>query len=314
MKKILFLFLIIASFCTLSAQKGEKSIAVFVYFTEQENVKTTALRASMVDALLESTNEKYIIADRTEEILKLLKQEYSYQEKGYVAPENLASVGEHIGADKICCVAITNYGEDGFFFECSIVDVEKRSIEKGNEHATYPIVHKKDKKVTSLKIENSQMVAYKLASRLSLLSQDELLKYDNYEIERHEGVRKQKTAYVLQSFVPGLAQIESGKKAKGALFIAGEVLCIGGAVAMHGMGANYEAKIAQTNNSSYKQIYAHNADICYTTRNVMIGAAAAVYLWNIVDALANRPKDNSSFAMAPYAGGESFGVAMSFNF
>lgn len=314
MKKILFLFLIMASFCSLSAQKGDNSIAVFVYFTEQENIKTTSLRASMTDALIKSTNEKYIIADRTEEILKLLKQEYGYQEKGYVAPENLASVGEHIGANKICCVAITNYKEDGYFFECSIVDVEKRSIEKGNEHATYPIVHKKDKKVTSLGVENSQMVAHKLASRLNLLSQNDLDDYNAYENEQNDNLKKQKSAYVLESFVPGLAQIESGKKVKGALFIAGEVLCIGGAIAMHGMGVNYEDNINKTNNATHKQIYADNANICYTTQNVMIGAAVGVYVWNIIDALANKPKDNKSFTMAPYAGGESFGLAMSFNF
>ena len=69
------------------------------------------------------------------------------------------------------------------------------------------------------------------------------------------------------SFVPGLVQLQNQEKLKGSLFIVGETLCIGSAIAMHGVGVNYDDKINKTNNSDLKKLYADNANICYTMRN-----------------------------------------------
>ena len=120
-------------------------------------------------------------------------------------------------------------------------------------------------------------------------------------------------------FVPGLAQIYKGTPGKGAFFITGEVLFIGGIVTTEFMRVNYSQQVAQTHKMSDKKKFAQKARICTITRNACIGGAVALYLWNIIDGAVAKgrtyvAKDGKMLSFSPYYTTESTGIALSIRF
>ena len=120
-------------------------------------------------------------------------------------------------------------------------------------------------------------------------------------------------------FIPGAQQIWKGQNGKGSAFIAAEVACVGGIVAAEGLRTSYENKIASTHNASQRQTYTDNANNCANVRNIMIGAAAAVYVWNIIDGIISpgRPTikyNDKILTFTPYATGETMGLALNIKF
>ena len=120
-------------------------------------------------------------------------------------------------------------------------------------------------------------------------------------------------------FVPGMAQIYKGSTGKGAAFITGEVLFVGGIITTEFMRKDYSQKIAQTHNSRDKENYVQNANICAITRNVCIGGAVALYIWNIIDGAVAKGRpyvsvDGKKLTFNPYVSSNSTGIAMTFKF
>ena len=123
-----------------------------------------------------------------------------------------------------------------------------------------------------------------------------------------------KSQYIAHSFVPGLAQIKKGSVGKGTAFIVSEVVLVGGVVAAECLQRYYAQQISMTKNSTLKQRYAQNANICQISRNVGIGCVAAVYVWNVIDGMVAKgktqiPLGTAELRLAPYADYESGGVA-----
>ena len=128
-----------------------------------------------------------------------------------------------------------------------------------------------------------------------------------------------KSQYIGHSFVPGLAQIKKGSVGKGTAFIVSEVVLVGGVVAAECLQRYYAQQISMTHNSTLKQRYAQNANICQISRNVGIGCVAAVYIWNVIDGMVAKgktqiPLGTAELHLAPYADYESGGVAARVNF
>ena len=128
-----------------------------------------------------------------------------------------------------------------------------------------------------------------------------------------------KSQYIGHSFVPGLAQIKKGSVGKGTAFIVSEVVLVGGVVAAECLQRYYAQQISMTKNSTLKQRYAQNANICQISRNVGIGCVAAVYVWNVIDGMVTKgktqiPLGTAELRLAPYADYESGGVAAVVNF
>ena len=116
-------------------------------------------------------------------------------------------------------------------------------------------------------------------------------------------------------FVPGMQQFHKGQKAKGVMFIVSEVVCVGGIVVAESMRASYENKLGSTHNVSQRMTYTDNANTWSNVRNGFIAAAAAVYVWNVIDALTTKgTRHVETFALAPYATPDSFGLALNINF
>lgn len=120
-------------------------------------------------------------------------------------------------------------------------------------------------------------------------------------------------------FVPGAQQIWKGQPGKAALFIGGEVVCIGGIVLSQSLKANYISKLNGTHNSSLKKIYASNANSWNMAGYGFIAGAVAFYIWNIIDGIVAPGKptikyNNKILAFGPAVTPEYAGLAASLTF
>ena len=120
-----------------------------------------------------------------------------------------------------------------------------------------------------------------------------------------------------RSFVPGMQQFYKGQTFKGLAFITAEVVSIGGIILCENSRAEYSNKASVETNVKRKKIYIDNANTMQTTRNIFISAAAAVYVWNVIDAIVTKGAkyiDLQDIALSPYASTEGFGLSLSYHF
>lgn len=85
--------------------------------------------------------------------------------------------------------------------------------------------------------------------------------------------------------VPGWGQYYKGSKAKGAMFLGGTAALAGGMVYCQSRVVNSRNLAAQTYNPEHLRIYSRRISNFSMARNVCIGATAALYVWNLIDAV-----------------------------
>lgn len=85
--------------------------------------------------------------------------------------------------------------------------------------------------------------------------------------------------------VPGWGQFHKGSKGKGAMFLGGTAALASGMVYCQSRITNSRNLAAQTYNPKHLRIYSHRISNFSTARNICIGATAALYVWNLVDAV-----------------------------
>lgn len=116
-------------------------------------------------------------------------------------------------------------------------------------------------------------------------------------------------------FVPGMAQIHKGSVAKGVIIIGAETACVGGIIATECLRSSYASKVNTTHNATHKRTYQNKASNCQNARNILIGAAVAVYAWNVIDgAVARGPRRSPSMALGPCVVDDGMGLAMTIKF
>lgn len=103
------------------------------------------------------------------------------------------------------------------------------------------------------------------------------------------------------------------------MFIVGEVAFVGGIVAAESMRASNVNLISSTHNAQQRANYTDNANMWQNVRNGCIAAAAALYIWNIIDATTTKGAryvnvDGMSFALMPYATPQITGLALNVKF
>lgn len=140
MRKILCcIFFVVSIFTGLSAQNTEdtvRSIIVFVHTDPSTTTPLNALRAELTNELVNSADSSFVVNDRTDEIWTFLRQEFDYQDLGFVRDDQMIIIGEHFGANYLCVVNVTSYQEFGqYFFEGTVVDINSRRVVK---HSYYP--------------------------------------------------------------------------------------------------------------------------------------------------------------------------------
>ena len=87
------------------------------------------------------------------------------------------------------------------------------------------------------------------------------------------------------AIVPGWGQMYKGSYLKGGLVMGGFVGCIAGVVFTESQRGVYLAKVGKTHDVNAKKSYINSASNLATGRNVCIGAAAAVYVYGMIDAI-----------------------------
>lgn len=143
---------------------------------------------------------------------------------------------------------------------------------------------------------------------------NEPVSFDTVTFSRKYGARG-----LVRSIIPGYGQLYKGSKTKGLCIMGGEVALIGGVVAFESMRSNYSKKIRQTQNADHIRSYSSKADNCATFRNICIGGAAALYVYNLIDALvANGTKRTISkknrITFAPTTSPDYSGISLAYQF
>jgi hypothetical protein len=108
-----------------------------------------------------------------------------------------------------------------------------------------------------------------------------------------------------------------GRSGKGSAILGAEVVALGGVVAFESMRASYVTKMHKQ--PQFAQQYASKATNCKNIRNGFIAGAAAVYVYNLIDAVAAPGSrwiktKSGGLAFYPTATNESIGFALSYSF
>lgn len=138
--------------------------------------------------------------------------------------------------------------------------------------------------------------------------------YDDFSFTTSYGARG-----LVRSIIPGWGQIYKGSTAKGACILAGEAVCVAGIIVCENQRASYHKKMKEQ--PRFAQTYNTKSDNWENGRNICIGAAAALYVYNLIDAVAAKgskrvvvKKARPQFAFYPVADMQHTGVALSLNF
>ncbi|MBQ0058264.1 MAG: hypothetical protein KBT20_11485 [Bacteroidales bacterium] len=109
------------------------------------------------------------------------------------------------------------------------------------------------------------------------------------------------------SIIPGLGQWYKGSKIKGISLFAAEAAAVAGIIACENQKASYINKANEQ--PKFAKEYSSKADNWETGRNVCIGVAAGIWVYNMVDAIVAKGArhvvvkraDGGGLAMAPFA-------------
>ena len=119
------------------------------------------------------------------------------------------------------------------------------------------------------------------------------------------------------AIIPGWGQMNKGSTGKGIAILGAEVVAVGGIVAFESMRSSYVAKIHTQ--PQYAQQYASKASNCKNIRNGFIAGAAAVYVYNLIDAIAAPgarwlKTTNGELSFYPTATADGMGLTVAYHF
>ncbi len=105
--------------------------------------------------------------------------------------------------------------------------------------------------------------------------------FDNVSLTRSYGAR----GLWRSMLIPGWGQIYKGSTVKGCVILGTTAICAAGIIVTDNQRADYVKKIKHTHDASLIKSYRNKRDHWATGRNICIGATAALYLYNLIDAL-----------------------------
>lgn len=121
------------------------------------------------------------------------------------------------------------------------------------------------------------------------------------------------------ALVPGFGQIYKGHKVKGIGIMSGEALLIGGIIFCESRRSDFVRKSKETLKIDKVNNYLDNADNYATYRDICIGAAAALYAYNLIDAFVTGGRKKTytkpgSMYVVPSVTQDFRGLSLSLNF
>jgi hypothetical protein len=164
--------------------------------------------------------------------------------------------------------------------------------------------------------------------RLSTSSGDVFRVWELYEVSSNRSFQPYIPAYTdrygvdaiwRSAILPGWGQLYKGSKTKGLFIMGGEVALAVGIVATENLNASYRKKINESHNADHIQTYAGKADNMQNIRNICIAGAAALYLYNLIDAIAAPGNKhliihNTNYSFYPVANETYTGIGLAINF
>lgn len=117
--------------------------------------------------------------------------------------------------------------------------------------------------------------------------------------------------------IPGWGQMYKGSTAKGLSILGGEAVLAAGIIVSENLRSSYIKKMIEQ--PQHQQTYNNRADNWCNIRNVCIGAAAALYVYNLVDALVANGRKRAVtqkrvyLSLQPVAG-DCNGIGLAVNF
>ena len=121
------------------------------------------------------------------------------------------------------------------------------------------------------------------------------------------------------AIIPGWGQFHKKKTGKGVFFLSVEVVAASSAVYFESKRSDNMRKSQETTNLSIIKEYRDRADNWSLYRNIAIGAAAGVYVWNVLDAALAKGKlryawipDNLGLSVSEGFNGIHYGLAYKF--
>ena len=115
------------------------------------------------------------------------------------------------------------------------------------------------------------------------------------------------------AIVPGWGQMYKGSYGKGGLMMGGTVAFAAGIVVSESMRADFATKAAQAHSTEATRQYQSNINNAALARNICIGGAAALYIYNLVDAIV-APGGKRVIVTPVSYGSSQFGIQGSINF
>lgn len=119
-------------------------------------------------------------------------------------------------------------------------------------------------------------------------------------------------------FIPGMAQLYKGSKVKGSCIIAAEALSVASIIVCENQRAAYNKKSIE--NPKHAKEYGDSASDWETGRNISIGVAAGVWIYNIIDGIVAKGKKRiivgrpEGLSLTPYVSPDASGVFMAYRF
>lgn len=140
-------------------------------------------------------------------------------------------------------------------------------------------------------------------------------KFDDFSTTTSYGVTP-----AVMSIVPGLGQFYKGSTVKGICMLGGVAACGLGALFCENERADYKNKMKEQ--PKFAKTYNTKANNYETARNICLGAAAAIWVYNIVDAatakgarkVVIKPAHGSYLSVHPVATPNAMGLSLSYNF
>ncbi len=143
---------------------------------------------------------------------------------------------------------------------------------------------------------------------------------DNPKFDRTRLTASYGAAPVFMSVIPGLGQWHKGSKVKGICMFAAEAAAVAGIIICEDQRATYIKKAKEQ--PKFLKTYTTKADNWETGRNISIGVAAGIWLYNIIDAavakgarkvVVNRA-NGSGLSIRPIASPDGAGVSLAYRF
>lgn len=150
---------------------------------------------------------------------------------------------------------------------------------------------------------------------LYAVTKDSHARFDTFESTRSYGA-----APVVMSLIPGTGQIYKGSTIKGICLLSGVAALGLGALLCENTRSDYKNKMKEQ--PDFAKNYNTKANNYETARNILIGAAAAVYVYNLIDAAAAKgarrvlvkKSRGGGLSFSPAISFDGAGVALTYNF